>query len=298
MSDATREDTAAAATASATEAATAATAAETTQTAAPADPAAAAPTNSETAPAAPQSQPSLLATAEPKPAPELSEAKPAEGEKPAEAKAPDPAEAKPAEAKPAEPAPAKTEAPAEAPPAPSYDPFELPEGVSLEADQMGRFTEELGKLELAGKVSHELVQKFGQDLVNLHVEQVGRAVDAIRQQQIEAWSSTNQRWQDEVKSDPAIGGNRLDTAMQVCGSVIEEFGGTRDPKSGEINKDEVKALREALVATGAGNHPAIVKFVHRIGEALGEGRPIAAPKPPPEQVRKADRLYNAPRRSA
>lgn len=294
MSDATRDDAPAA---TAAEAATAATTEATSQAAAPAEGATAPETtNSETAAAAPQSQPSLLATAGEPPAPEKAEAKPPEEAKAPDAKAPE-TEAKTEAAKPADAAPAPTEAPAEAPPAPKYDPFELPEGLSFEPERVALLTDELGKLEVAGKVDHATMQQFGQSLINLHTQEMTRAVDAIRQHQIDTWNATNQKWQDEVKSDPVIGGNRLETAMQVCGSVIEEFGGTRDAKTGEVNKDEVKALREALASTGAGNHPLIVKFVHRIGEALGEARPVVAPKPAAEPVRKADRLYGGTRKS-
>lgn len=219
------------------------------------------------------SEPVIAPVAEPEPSP-------AEAPKPAVSmlseamEKPAPAEAAPVEAKdaPADQAPVAEPEPEAAP---TYESFTLPEGAMVDPAEIGKFTEVLGK--------HKAPQELGQELIDLHVAEVSRLAQSLVQAnaaaQQEAWSGLNQTWRDDVLSDPEIGGKRHKTAMNVCGAVIEEYG--------------TPGLRAALDLTGAGNNPEIIRFIHNIGKALGEGRPIPAIKPAPAPSSKAQRRYGA-----
>lgn len=179
-----------------------------------------------------------------------------------------------------EPAPVATEQPAQAP-APTYEPFKLPDGVTLQEKELGSFTGILGEFE-NGPKDHAATQAFGQKLIDLYTGEVQQLGTRLLQRQVEIWNDQNAQWKDEVRGDPELGGNRMATTLNVCGSVIEQYGGS---------PQQIAELRSAFNATGAGNHPAFVRLMHNIGKALGEGRPVPAPKPAPAPAGKAQRRY-------
>lgn len=221
-------------------------------TAAAPEPAAAAPE-----PPAPEAAP-VAATPEPEPASLLGEA------------------GKPA---PETPAPATPEAPVAAtePPAapvPVYE-FKFPEGAEAPpAEELKPFTDLLG----ASRVPPEA----GQQLLDLHLAEVQKYAERLSQHQDNVWKETRANWVNDLRQDPDLGGNRFQATVQVCGQLIEQFGGSPEQKA---------ELRQAFNATGMGDHPALVRFLHNIGVAMGEGRPVPASKPVPMVPRRADRRY-------
>jgi hypothetical protein len=255
--------------------------------AAPAAPAATAPVAAvaDAAPAAPAVAP--VETAKPvESAAPAADAKALDATKPPETPASllsdagKPAPVDPAAQADGEPAPAATE-PAQAP-APTYETFKLPDGVSLGEKELVNFTGLLGEFETGAKADHAQVQEFGQKLVDLYVAEVQTLGQRLQQRQVEVWNDQNAQWVDQVRSDPEIGGNRIKTTLNIAGSVIEQYGG---------NAQQIAELRQAFNTTGAGNHPSIVRLLHNIGKALGEGRPVPAQKPAPAPAGKAQRRY-------
>lgn len=232
----------------------------------------AAPVAAEPAPAPVNSSPAPAPTAAGEGAPALS-SPPGAPSPPPEPEA-KPPEAKPAETKPAEPAkPAEAPKPAETPknflaeakpepgsePKPTepvvYQPFNLPEGQSLDEKRLGEFTSILGE--------YRAPQELGQKLIDLYMDEVGKFKD--HQQNV--WDRLQEDWLNQIREDPEIGGSRIETVARRCGMVIERFGS--------------QELRDALKATGMGNHPAMVRFVDKIGQYLGEGKPVPAARPAP-----------------
>jgi hypothetical protein len=158
------------------------------------------------------------------------------------------------------------EAPGETPQAPVYD-FKLPEGVQLAEKEYGQFKSIL----TAANVPPEK----GQELVDLYLSEVGKMHTA----QQEAWQSQNNKWREEVLADREIGGNRFKTAITACASVLDEYGSPE--------------LRQAMTQYGLGNHPAMVRFVYKVSQALGEGRSIPASKSAePAPASRTARMYN------
>jgi hypothetical protein len=167
-------------------------------------------------------------------------------------------------------------APAEAPPAVAWTDFTLPEGVKLDDTSVNTFKEVLG-----GELPP---QERGQRLIDMHLQELQRRDQAASEHQIQVWNDTQAQWKDAVKSDPELGGNRFNTTIQTCISAVNRFGG---------NEQQRAELLQALDFTGAGNNPAIIRWVNNMASRLAEGSPVtqtAAPKPP--QTRE-QRRYNA-----
>lgn len=92
-----------------------------------------------------------------------------------------------------------------------------------------------------------------QPLFDAHMAALKTAVDATRQAATEHWQSTQREWQDQLRADKDIGGDKLDKSIQAI------RGGAKNLLGDQAAKD----LFTALNLTGAGNNPAIVKAMHK-----------------------------------
>lgn len=218
--------------------------------ASPAAPVAATPAPAEPKPAALEPPPSLLSDA---------------GKKP-DVAAPAPADA--------------PKAPETAPaPLPTYEAFKAPEGVELDAGQVGKFSEVLGKFEQTSKADHAAMQQFGQQIIDMYVAEQQRVAKA----QFDSWVQTRDGWKSQFMNDPDIGGNNQKATLQACGAMIEQFGGTAE---------QIAELRTAFRMTGMGDHPALIRLLSNIGKMMGEGRPVPATVPKtPTAIPKSQRRY-------
>jgi chemotaxis protein histidine kinase CheA len=209
--------------------------------------------------------------AKPEEKPESSEAK-AEGDKPPEKKD-EPTEAKkPEEAKPDTKEGEKTtEALAEQPPAPPvYDAPKIPEGVSIDNARLSEFDKKLGEYELKGKVDHALMAEVRQMVINEYATEVQRIGEQVQQYQRDVWGRLNEQRIGELKSDPELGGNRIETTLGNAKYVLEQFGGT---------KEEQAQLLQIMDAGGVSNYRGFIRFLHNIYERTKAPEPIT-PNPP------------------
>lgn len=253
-------------------------------------PAAAAPAAAETAApgadalAATTSTPSLLEAATGKPAKEAAapaaeagvtdpakdapapaDAAKTEAEKAAEAEAAKPkteAELK-AEAEAAKATdPATKDATAEAqPPAPiKYEAFKLPEDIKFDEERLGKFSEYAG--------NKQIDQETAQGFLDLHIEEMQRFATEVQKQaadeQRKVWNTLNDTWKTEMRKDPEIGGNRIDTSLSRAKAVIEEYLGPEHGGSPEL----VQSLLAHTSNNGMGNFPPFVRLLNKIGEVL------------------------------
>ena len=191
-------------------------------------------------------------------------------EAPAEVPAPEPA--KPDEVKAEEVAPPE---PAEPPPFPTYEDFALPEGVEVDKERLGTFAHMLGEFEQKiatdPTTAHAAAQELGQKLVNFYSDQLRTAHEQLAQQQVETWNRTREQWVDEFRNDPQIGRNRQETTLRRMGALMDLYGT-------HAGGESLQQVRDAFTATGAGDHPAVLRFVNWAAGRLVEApRPIAAP---------------------
>jgi hypothetical protein len=232
--------------------------AETAAPAAPAAPAAEAPASPEAAPA-----PAEKAAAD---APEKPAAKPEE--KPAASLLSDAGKEPPKEGEGAE-KPAAEKPPAEAAPLPTFEPFKLPDGVTLDEKRVGEFTAILGELERDTGVDHRLVAEFGQKAVDLFIAETRRQ----QQAQMDAFANLRRDWVKTVKEHPVLGRNRHETVMRDVALIRDRFA------------TDVPAFKHLCDLTGAGDHPATIDLLYNVARFLDrhgllrEGTPVPAPKP-------------------
>jgi hypothetical protein len=138
--------------------------------------------------------------------------------------------------------PAKPEVKAGAPE--KYEAFKLPDGFKLDDASMAEFMPVAKGL--------NLTQEQAQQLIDLQTKLVTKAstdADAL-------WTKTLSDWKSAVMNDKDLGGPNLTATIAACGKAIDKFGG--------------KELREALEYTGAGNHPAVIKFLAAVGKQISE----------------------------
>lgn len=169
---------------------------------------------------------------------------------------------------PAEIAPAESPAPQPAvPEAIVYEPFALPEGMSVEPEA----------LEQAHALFAEsrLPQKQAQRFIDLALAREKAAAE----RGVKAFHDLQAKWVAEIKADPEIGGERLGAAVASASRVLERLA--------------IPGLREALNMTGAGNHPAVVKAFVRIGRLLAEDRFSPGRDGPPQHRSPAEVIYGS-----
>ena len=132
------------------------------------------------------------------------------------------------------------------PEAPTYGAFKLPDGASIDGEQLEHAT---ALFKEAG-LPHEQAQKF----IDLALSRE----QAAATRGVQAFVDLQTKWVSEIKADPEIGGTRFEASMASAGRAIDRLG--------------VPGLKEALNLTGAGNNPAIVKAFVRLGQMVSEDR--------------------------
>lgn len=141
--------------------------------------------------------------------------------------------------------------------APDAYEFKFPDGFEANKEQLGKF-EEIAR-------AANLPQERAQELLDLYVGELKSAGDAFASKQMEGWKSTLTSWKNEITSDPNFSGEKLTEAQVVIGKALDQFGS--------------KEARDGFQLTGAGDNPAVFRFVHAMAKALTEGgaQPLGAP---------------------
>lgn len=129
-----------------------------------------------------------------------------------------------------------------------------PEGFEITAETAAPFLEILNNNELS-------VQDRANALIGLHTKALADASEASSK----AWDDTQTKWKDEAKSDPDVGGEKLQPALTGIGKLLDEFG----------DKD----TRDVFDLTGAGNNVHMIKFLSKVANVLNEGDYFKAASP-------------------
>lgn len=236
-------------------------------------------------PPAPVSSPApVAAVPEASPAPTLEAPLPSD---PAPAQAPTPAPVQAPQStllggpdKPVEqPAPGDANAPegqsVEPAPPPTYEPFTLPEGVTLsQPERLEAYTSTLGKFGIS--------QEGGQELISMHLAEITQRENAIRTEHANAETAREQEWRQQTQQDPEIGGNRLQTTLDSVHQFIRTHGGNAAEQA-----EALKVLNETKV----GSNPTILRLLSRAGSTMSEGKPLAAAAPPSLPKSNTQKLY-------
>lgn len=154
-----------------------------------------------------------------------------------------------------------------------YVDFTLPEGSTLDPELRGKFTDILAKSGVS--------QDDAQSLVDLYGGEMKKLADAAKAP-YEVWHKTRLEWQASVKADPELGGANYEPMKAEVAKVIDALSG--DPK-------DAKELRQALAFTGAGNNPAVLRFLYRAAQAMNEGATVQGGGPTKEGTSAAKLMY-------
>ncbi len=194
----------------------------------------------------------------------------APAEKPAETAPEKPVETKP-EAKP-EPAVEKPVEPAPEPPV-EYK-FEFGDHVKPEPAKIAAFTDFARE--------HKLTPEAAQKAMGFFNEAASAFVAQQQQAQIKAWNDTRAEWRTKAMADAEIGGSGHTTAMRAIARMRDLSVSDAVPGSKQYEAD-LAEFNDFLRITGAGDHPAYLKQMHRFARYLDEPKP-PAPNPQPTKT--------------
>lgn len=112
-----------------------------------------------------------------------------------------------------------------------------------------------------------------QGLINLQGQLAQEASETIS----ETWTTTQKVWQDEVKADPVLGGDKLPATLAAINKLVDEYGSPE--------------LVEAFALTGAGNNVHVIRFLNSVAGKLLEGGAVVATSPTNQDETAAERLF-------
>lgn len=146
---------------------------------------------------------------------------------------------------PAEPVAEPEKAAEKAPEAPKGAPekyeFKAPEGEAFDSEVLDVYAEVAKELNLPQESAQKVLDK---------VAPVLHAQQAQRLEQVRT------AWAEETKADKAIGGDKLAENLAIAKKALSAFG------SPELSK--------LLETTGLGNHPEVIRLLHKAGKAISE----------------------------
>lgn len=93
------------------------------------------------------------------------------------------------------------------------------------------------------------------------------------------WTKTQDEWKATVMKDPDIGGAKNPEVMARVAFLRDAYG------------KDIPDLKQALDMTGAGNHPAFIKWVNNISQDLVEGTLVSGGQPKAE-LTLAQKIYD------
>ena len=137
----------------------------------------------------------------------------------------------------------------------TYEAVKMPDGVTRDQPAVQDFLKQAA----ADGMPLEKAQAY--------VDSVAPKLKAAVEAPYKAWEDMQTKWIGELKEDKEVGGAKLQENLGFAAKALDTFAGAADSVEG-------KAVREALEFTGAGNNPAMVRMMVRIGKKLAESGPL------------------------
>lgn len=176
----------------------------------------------------------------------------------------------------ADPAQAPQQPPAEKPadpPAPvvpeAYAFSNLPDGYSISDEQLAAFSPVLKEL--------GLTQEQADKLVAFDAQRSLAAQEASQQQAVEFRNKQVGEWETALRNDAAFGGANFDANVAIAQQALTAYG-----------SPELSAM---LSESGLGTHPEVVRFFHKVGKELAEGKLHRTTTEVPSEKSLAQRMY-------
>jgi len=137
--------------------------------------------------------------------------------------------------------------------------LKAPEGMEIPAAEAEKFIGILSDDKLSPGDRANALLSLQAEVAKGWAEKSTAAFNDFWDQQVEA-----------VKSDPEIGGAKLEPALAKISNVLNEYGSPE--------------LREVLNVTRVGDSPAVVKFLAKIADVLSEGTPVRGTPAPTKSL--------------
>lgn len=133
--------------------------------------------------------------------------------------------------------------------------FDPPEGVDTSFIDEGKLEEFKAKAK-----ELKLSQSQFQNVLSYYFERQ----QAANQEAVESWQSRVEGWRKAAKTDKEFGGENYGANVTTALKAVEKFG---DAEFKALLKSPSSDNPEGLAI---GNHPAVLRFLNRIGKVLGE----------------------------
>ena len=152
------------------------------------------------------------------------------------------------------------------------DAITLPEGVERDEEAITGFLEIMNNQELSRA---DLAQK----LVDYQVSAQQKGMEASVEAATSLWDQTQDEWRTAAEALPEIGGEALPATLAQI-------------KKGLIAAGADESTFDAMNLTGAGNHPAIIKVLHKLTASVTETPPVKG-DPTTGKLSQAERMFGA-----
>lgn len=133
--------------------------------------------------------------------------------------------------------------------------FEPPEGLDpklIDEVKLDAFKDKAKELGVS--------QKQFQGILEYYAERT----QASMQEAVDVWNTRVDGWREAARADKEVGGETFDANVKTALTAVEKFG---DADFKALLKSPSESNPEGLAI---GNHPAVLRFLNRIGKALGD----------------------------
>jgi hypothetical protein len=130
--------------------------------------------------------------------------------------------------------------------APEQYEFNAPEGLVIDEQTIGKFSEVAKELNLPQEAAQKILDQVA---------------PVMAKQQTEMLQNLNAQWVEGTKSDKEIGGEKLQENLAVAQKAMKAFG--------------TPELSKLLNESRLGNNPEVIRFMYRAGKAISEDKFVA-----------------------
>jgi hypothetical protein len=128
-----------------------------------------------------------------------------------------------------------------------YQDFTAPEGMELDTTLL----EQAVPLFKEAGLSQEMAQKF--------IDLQASTVQQMNEANVEAYTNQMKEWQNQSMNDKEFGGDKFEESVATARLAIEKLG--------------TPELTKLMDDVGVGNHPEMIRFMHKVGSRLKEDVP-------------------------
>lgn len=125
--------------------------------------------------------------------------------------------------------------------APDKYEFAAPEGQQFDTEVIGQFSEVAKELNLSQDAAQKVLDKMA---------------PALQARQVAMIEKARVDWAEAAQSDKEYGGEKLSENLSTAKRALDTFGSPE--------------LRTLLNESGLGNHPEVIRFMYRAGQAISE----------------------------